>query len=121
MAHLHVVGLDYVTLNIKNYMIKLIKKHKQSNVNVQIHILFKTEVFTVWSYYLDCYYHYGGIIKQIMTNPWVTGILFDSLDSEGSGNLASGDRQFFQIPVNASSLILSPVTLIISQYLCTIV
>ena len=30
---------------------------------------FKTEVCTVWVLLLSLVWHYGGIIKQIMTNP----------------------------------------------------
>ena len=60
-----------------------------------------------------------------MTNPSGDKDTFDSRDSGGSGKwpvtlgFASGDRPFFQTPLNPSSQIESPVTLLISHYLYT--
>ena len=58
-----------------------------------------------------------------MTNPSVTGIQFDSQDSGGLEKwpvklgFASGDRPFFQTPLNPSSQVVSPVILVTSHYL----
>ena len=58
-----------------------------------------------------------------MTNPSGDGILFDSQDSGGSGKIAChprlplGQQTIFPDPLNPSSQIVSPVTLLISHYL----